>query len=193
MLDRLDDLGSERSEALYQRPWARVGGTPFKKYKLWPYAGGVRDPLIINWPKVIQDHGAIRNQFVDVIDITPTVLDILGIEVPDKIDGVKQMDMHGKSIYKTFRDPQAQTRNTQFFDLRGNRAIYHDGWRAIATHKNGTSFEDDKWELYHIANDFSESVDLSKKYPQKLEELKDLWWSQAKKYGALPLKEWSFP
>jgi arylsulfatase A-like enzyme len=193
MLGRLEDLGTERSSALYQRPWARVGGTPFKKYKLWPFAGGVRDPLIISWPAVIRDHGAIRSQFVHVIDITPPVLDILGIKAPDKIDGVEQMDMHGTSIFQTFNNPDAPNpRMTQFFCMRGNRAIYHNGWRAIAVHENGTDFEADNWELYHIEQDFSEEINVAEQYPEKLQELKDLWWSEAEKYGALPLFEWGF-
>ena len=189
MLYRLEDLGTERSSALYQRPWARVGGTPFKKYKLWPFGGGVRDPLIITWPEGISDKGGIRSQFVDVIDITPTVLDILNIEAPDEIDGIEQMEVHGASILQTFYDPDAaDPRTTQFFCMRGNRAIYHEGWKAVAIHKNGTDFEEDKWELYHSEQDFSEAIDVSEKHPEKLIELKDLWWSEAEKYGSLPLK-----
>lgn len=189
MLARLDDLGTERSSALYQRPWARVGGTPFKKYKLWPYGGGVRDPLIVSWPGVIRDSGAIRRQFVETIDITPTVLDILDVEMPGVVDGEAQMDLHGRSILPTLTDPNAPTRTTQFFVMRGNRAIYHDGWKAIAIHERGTSFDDDQWELYNVEQDFSEAIDLAAQYPDKLDELKALWWSEAEKYGALPLVE----
>jgi len=191
MLNHLDELGTEQTQSLYQRPWAMLGDTPFKRYKLWPNLGGVRDPLIISWPGKIQDHGAIRSQYVDVIDITPTALDIAGAKAPEELDGSKQMDMAGKSIRETFSDPDAPTRDVQFFDLRGNRGIRKGDWRAITTHENGTSFNEDKWKLYHLSNDFSEAVDVSDKYPEKLKELKDLWWSQAKKYGALPLKEWS--
>ena len=189
MYARLDDLGSERSSALYQRPWARAGGTPFKKYKLWPFGGGVRDPLIISWPGNIPDPGGIRTQFVDIIDITPTVLGILDIEAPASIKGVDQMDMHGASIQQTIQDPDApDPRNTQFFCMRGNRAIYHEGWKAVAIHKRGTDYALDKWELYHVAVDFSESTDLAAEYPEKTAELKALWWSEAEKYGSLPLR-----
>ncbi len=189
MLYRLEDLGTERSSALYQRPWARVGGTPFKKYKLWPFGGGVRDPLIITWPDEISDKGGIRTQFVEVMDITPTVLDILDIEAPDEISGVEQMELHGASILRTFKDPEApDPRSTQFFCMRGNRAIYHKGWKAVAIHKRGTDFESDPWELYHTEQDFSEAIEVSEKYPDKLKELKELWWSEAEKYGSLPLE-----
>ena len=150
MYDMLDKLGSEESSALYQRPWARVGGVPFKKYKLWPYGGGARDPLIISWPRGIRDSGAIRKQYVEMIDITPTVMDVLGIEMPEEVDGVKQMHVHGQSILNTFADPSAPTRTTQFYMMRGHRAIYHDGWKAIAIHERGTSFDLDQWELYHV-------------------------------------------
>lgn len=193
MHDRLEDLGTENSSALYQRPWARVGGVPFKKYKLWPHGGGVRDPLIVTWPGVIKDSGAIRTQYVETIDITPTVFDIVDIKAPKEFEGVDQLDVHGKSILPTITDSEAPTRTTQFFVLRGNRAIYHDGWKAIAIHENGTDFEDDQWELYDWENDFSEAVDLSAQYPEKLEEMKKLWWSEAEKYGALPLVEFRFP
>lgn len=192
MLGRLDDLGGPQSQALYQRPWARVGAVPFQRYKLWPFGGGARDPLIVNWPKTIKDAGAIRTQYVETIDITPTVLDILDATAPDTVDGVPQMDLHGESILPTLTNPKAPTRTTQFFVLRGNRAIYHDGWKAIAIHENGTPFESDKWELYHVEEDFSEATDLSAQYPAKLEEMKALWWSEAEKYNALPLVEFSF-
>jgi arylsulfatase A-like enzyme len=191
MLARLEDLGTERSSALYQRPWARVGGTPFQKYKLWPFGGGVRDPLIITWPERIRDNGGFRSQFVEVIDITPTVLDLLDIEAPSVIDGIEQMDMHGASILRTFNDPHAPyPRTTQFYVMRGNRAIYHEGWKAVAIHENGKDFEEDEWKLYHVTEDFSEAINVAEQYPQKLQELKDLWWSEAEKYGALPLVEW---
>lgn len=193
MLARLDDLGSERSSALYQRPWARVGATPFKKYKLWPFGGGVRDPLIISWPDYILDKGGIRTQFVEVMDITPTVLDILNIDPPEQIGGIDQMDMHGASILRTFNDPYAPAaRNTQFYCMRGNRGIYHEGWKAVAIHERGRDFEEDIWELYHVATDFSECINVADQYPDKLKEMKELWWSEAEKYGSLPLTEFSF-
>ncbi len=192
MLDHLDELGTEQTQILYQRPWAMLGDTPFKRYKLWPNLGGVRDPLIISWPDGILDHGAIRSQYVDVIDITPTAINIVGITAPKVLDGVNQMDYAGESIHKTFTDPNAPTRDVQFYDMRDNRAIREGGWRAVAIHKKGTSFNDDQWELYHLANDFSEAIDLAKQYPDKLKALKELWWSEAKKNDALPLKEIKF-
>jgi arylsulfatase len=189
MLARLDEVGSPTSEPMYQRPWAWVGATPFQKYKSTPYGGGVRDPLIVTWPAGIRDRGAVRSQFVETMDLTPTVLDILGIEAPRVFAGVPQMELQGKSIRRTFTDPRAPTRTVQFFELYGNRAIRSDGWRAIATHENGTSFDRDHWELYDLNRDFSESTDVAAEHPEKLRELQALWHSEAAKYNGLPILE----
>lgn len=172
MFTNLGLLGTEHLHPLYQRPWAWLGGTPFKKYKLFLDAGGIKDPLIVTWPKKIFDRGGIRNQYVDVTDITPTVLDILGISAPKELDGAKQIDMAGNSFQKVLEEPQAiSIHHLQFFSLRGDRAIYQDGWKAIAIHKNGTKFDDDKWELYNTNTDYSEAIDIADKFPQKLNEL----------------------
>jgi len=189
-LARLDDLGTERSEALYQRPWAMAGVTPFKKYKLSMQLGGVRDPLVISWPDGIaaSNNGAIRTQFLDVIDITPTVLEITAIGAPEVYQGVPQMPLHGESLSATFGDAAAPApRSTQVFELRGERAIYHDGWRAVTVHVRGTPYEQDTWELYDQTHDFAEAHDLAATHPQKLKEMQALWWSEARTYGVLPL------
>jgi arylsulfatase A-like enzyme len=185
----LDELGSEKTQPLYARPWAMASVAPFKFYKLWPYAGGVQTPFVVSWPAGIRNNG-IRRQFVDVIDIAPTVLDITGIAAPASFRGVCQMPMHGKSIRQTFNNPQsASPRDTQYFELWGSRGIWHDGWKAVGIHTPGTDFDKDRWELYQTDSDFSESVDLAAKHPDKLEAMKKLWWSEAEKNGALPLLE----
>ena len=189
MYERLDDLGSRASQPQYQRGWAMASCAPFKYYKLWPFNGGVRTPMIVSWPEGIQSPG-LREQFVDVIDITPTVLDILGIDVPEYFDGVAQMPLQGASLRNVFESSTAPApRDTQFFELWGSRSIYHQGWKAVAFHKDGTDFEDDHWELYYQPEDFTETVDLAAKRPGKLKELQELWWSEAAKNGALPLLE----
>ena len=132
----------------------------------------------------------MREQFVDVIDITPTVLDYLGIEAPEAFDGACQMPMHGASMRAAFEDPAAPApRDTQFFELWGSRGIYHRGWKAVAIHTPGADFESDHWELYNVETDFTESTDLATQYPKKLKELQDLWWIEAEKNGALPQLE----
>lgn len=189
MYKRLDELGTEKTQPLYPRPWAMVSNTPFKFYKLWPYGGGVQTPFLVSWPAGIRKPG-LRKQFVDVIDITPTVLDIVGVKAPEVFEGVCQIPLQGKNILATFNDPESPSpRDTQYFELWGSRGIWHKGWTAIGIHTPGTSFDEDRWELYHAENDFAESVNLASQYPDKLEEMKKLWWEEAAKNGALPLLE----
>jgi arylsulfatase len=189
MAEHLDDLGGEKSEPLYQRPWAMTSDTPFKYYKLWPYRGGVQTPFIVSWPAGIRGRG-LRKQFVDIIDITPTMLEIAGVQAPSIFDGVCQIPMQGTSIRATFDNPDSPSPHTvQYFELWGSRGIYQNGWEAIGIHKPGTDYDTDKWELYHTDEDFSQSTNLASQNPAKLEELKKLWWSEAAKNGALPLQE----
>ena len=189
MYERLDELGAPGTQPLYQRPWAMASSAPFKYYKLWPFNGGVRTPMIVSWPKRIRKTG-LREQFVDVIDVTPTVLDVLGIEAPEVFDGVCQMPIQGESLQAVFNDPSAPApRDTQFFELWGSRGIYHKGWKAVAFHTPGTDFDTDRWELYNLTTDFTETADLATQHPEKLKQLQELWWEEAAKNGALPLLE----
>ncbi|MBM0104905.1 arylsulfatase [Steroidobacter sp. S1-65] len=190
MLARLDELGTVKTQSEYQRPWAMAGVTPFRRYKLWPHLGGVRTPLIVSWPKVIRDGGAIRNQYVDVVDIAPTLAEAADTSFPTSLDGRAEIPVAGKSIQASFTSANAPSaRTVQYFELRGNRAITSGHWRALAVHKQLTDFATDKWELYNTETDFSESTDLAARYPEKLEELKQLWWSEARKYSTPPLAE----
>ena len=189
MRQRLEELGTDKTQPLYQRPWAMASDTPFRFYKLWPYRGGVQTPFIVSWPAEIRVHG-LRRQFVDMIDITPTVLDIADVEAPPVFEGVCQIPLQGKSIRATFNNPESPNpRNTQYFELWGSRGIWHDGWEAVGIHRPGTSFDHDRWELYNVEKDFSQSVNLASQYPEKLDEMKKLWWSEAAANGALPLLE----
>jgi arylsulfatase len=189
MLARIDDIGGPASSPTYPAGWATASATPFMKWKSTPYGGGVRAPLIVTWPGVVRDTKTVRTQFVEMEDITPTALDIAGVTPPATIDGVPQMAMAGRSIRATFTDPHAKTRDTQIFMLGTSRALRHDGWKAVATHTPKTSFDDDVWQLYHSAVDYSEAKDVAAEFPGKLKELKALWQSQAEQYGALPLLE----
>ena len=189
MAAHLDELGGPTTLPLYQRPWAGVSSTPFHRYKLWPFAGGTRTPLIVSWAAGIKAHGAIRHQYVDAIDIGPTLLDVAGTRFHATVDGVKQIPVAGRSIKATFASPTAPTRSVQFFELRGNRAITAGQWKAVAVHRYGTDFSKDKWSLFDTATDFSEAHDLSKRNPAKLRELQALWWREARKYSAPPLAE----
>ncbi len=191
--EHLEQLGSEDANSNYPPGWAWAGNTPLKWYKSWVHAGGIKVPCIISYPKMIKGRGAIRNQFHQVVDINSTVLDVCGIEQPERIKGVKQDPKHGISMRYTFDDADApRQRKVQYFEMFGNRGIWHDGWKAVANHVDSPSFEEDIWELYNTDKDFSESNDLAAQFPDKVEELKDLWWHEAGTYGVLPMFESHF-
>ncbi|WP_309644536.1 arylsulfatase [Phenylobacterium sp.] len=187
---RLDDIGGPDSHCNIPWGWAQAGNTPLKWYKQNTHGGGVRDPLIIHWPASVTAGGETRDQFCHAIDIAPTILSALGIETPSVVAGVPQMPVHGISLTPTFADPGAKLdRGPQYFEMLGHRGIWKDGWKAVTHHDQGKPFEDDRWELYHLAEDFSEHEDLAAAHPDKLKELVDLWWSEADLHGVLPLDD----
>ncbi|MEH6939377.1 arylsulfatase [Bacillus sp. JJ664] len=188
ILNRIDEIGGPNSQPNYPRGWAQASNTPFKYYKQTTFDGGIHVPLIYHFPNRIKDIGTVRDQFHHVIDITPTVLELTGIRSPEEIKGVKQIPLHGKSMQYTFDDPTVHTRReTQYFLMAGQRAIWHDGWKAISFHTKGTPFEEDQWSLFNINKDFSQSNDLATIYPEKLKELQDIWLDEAKEFNALPM------
>ncbi|MEJ5976402.1 arylsulfatase [Novosphingobium sp. PS1R-30] len=189
MARELDKLGGPETQALYQRPWAAASSAPFHRYKLWPFAGGSRTPLIVSWPDRIKAQGELRGQMVDVIDVGPTLLDAAGTAFRDQVDGVRQIPVAGRSISASFTSKTAGARKVQFFELRGNRAITSGRWKAVAIHRFDTDFAQDKWFLFDTATDFAEAHDVAARYPKKLRELQNLWWSEARKYSDPPLAE----
>ena len=187
---RLDDIGGPDSHCNIPWGWAQAGNTPLKWYKQNTHGGGVRDPLIISWPAGLTTPGATRHQFCHAIDIAPTILEALGLETPAVVAGVPQMPVHGVSLVPTFADPAAALdRGPQYFEMLGHRGVWKDGWKAVTHHTPGKAFDDDRWELYHLAQDFSEYHDLAAQRPDKLKELVDLWWAEADKHGVLPLDD----
>lgn len=190
MLDRIDEIGSARTQAEYPRPWAMASVTPFRRYKVWPYLGGVRTPLVISWPRAIRHGGAIRRQYVDTVDIAPTLAAAAGTRFPRMLDGVAEIPIAGKSILPTIRSASAlSARTVQYFELRGNRAITQGKWRAVAIHQPGSDFAKDRWQLFDTEADFAEANDVAARYPAKLEELKRLWWREARRYSSPALAE----
>ncbi|WP_430443684.1 arylsulfatase [Sphingorhabdus contaminans] len=189
-LRRIDELGTGKTQAEKPRPWAMVGNTPLRRYKLWPYSGGTRTPMVVRWPEGTGQAGAIRRQFVDVVDIGPTLLAAAGTSFPVTVNGVAQVPVAGRSFLPTFRSANAPGRQVQFFELRGNRAITSGKWRAVAMHDCGTPFEADKWSLFDLSRDFSEAVDVADTFPHVVEQMKALWQSEWAKYGGGgPLRE----
>lgn len=192
-LAAMDRLGDPTTFSIYAAGWAQAGNTPLKWYKKDTHGGGVRDPLIICWPGRTNDAGGVRSQYHHVIDIVPTVLELLGIEAPETHQGVEQLPIHGVSMAYTFDRPEAPTaRHTQAFELLGDRAIWHNGWKAVAKHVQGEEFDDDRWELYHLERDFSECHDLADANPTKLREMIERWWAEAARFDMLPLDDREF-
>ena len=188
--ERLADMGGPLTYNHYPFGWAMAGNTPFKRYKSNTYAGGVRAPLLISWPNGIAARGETRRQFYHVVDLMPTVLDVLGVALPNQVNGIEQIPLHGVSMKHTFIDDDAATqKETQYFETIGQRALWHNGWKAVTFHRRGSDFDQDAWELYHLDEDIAELHDLAMEQPQKLTELIDLWWREAERYGVLPLDD----
>jgi arylsulfatase len=170
-----------------------VSNTPLKWYKKETHGGGIRAPLIVRWPQGFSAKGEIRAQFHHVIDLAPTLFDFLKISVPDTIAGISQQPLHGVSMVYSIDDAVARTRReTQYFEILGNRALWHEGWKAVTRHKKGAPMDKDVWELYHLDEDFSEVRNLADKEPDRLKRLTDKWFDEAQKYSVLPLddREW---
>jgi arylsulfatase len=194
-LKYLDRLGGPQTYNHYPIGWAMAFNTPYKLFKRYAsHEGGIADAAIISWPAGIAAHGQVRDTYVNVCDITPTVYDLLGISAPETVKGITQWPLDGVSFAAALDDPSAQTgKNTQFYTMLGTRGIWHEGWFAntvhAATPAGWSHFDSDRWELYHLAADRSQCRDLASEHPDKLEELKALWFSEAEKYNGLPLAD----
>jgi arylsulfatase len=190
-LARIDDIGTRRARNNYPLGWAQAGNTPLKRYKQNTHAGGILDPLIIAWPAGIREPG-LRHQFHHAMDIVPTILEAAGIDAPATLRGVPQMPIHGTSMAYTFSADPPTRKHVQIFEMFGHRAIWHDGWKAVAWHRRYSSYDEDVWELYHVAEDVAENHDLAKQHPERLAKLIELWWSEAGRYDVLPLDDRGF-
>ena len=212
----LGKWGGPDMDPHYAAAWAWAGNTPFKWGKqVASHLGGIRNPMVISWPKRIKDKGGLRSQFTHCTDIAPTILEAAGLPAPKEVNGVAQMPMHGVSFLSTFDNANAPSRHTQqYFEILGNRAMYKDGWIACwrpdrvpwkLDPPTLARFAPDKWnpdddkcELYNLDEDFSQDNDLSAKYPDKVRELTALFWAEAEKYQVTPLFGeiaflWGFP
>jgi arylsulfatase len=193
-LAKIDQLGSPDTYNHYPTGWAWAFNTPYKMFKRFSLEGGIADPCIIAWPRRTQDlGGAIRDQYHHAIDIVPTILDLVGVEAPEYIKGHPQSEIQGVSMAYTFDQAEAESRReTQYYAMLGTRAIYHKGWKAVARHgaiSGKGNFNADPWELYHVAEDRSETHDLAEQHPEKVQELVNLWFSEAGKNNVFPLDD----
>jgi len=190
------DWGRENTYPHYHAGWAMAGNTPFRYFKQSEHRGGQTDALVVHWPNGIKAKGEIRSQFHHIADIAPTIMQAAKVDFPESYHGIKQQPFDGKSMLYSFDKPEAPTvKDRQYFEMFGNRAIWADGWKAVSLHggrmpwviSSVSPFEDDVWELYNVDEDFSESTDLAKKYPEKLEELKKMFEEEAWKYNVYPM------
>ena len=197
VLRRMDELGGPNTFNHYPVGWAHAMDTPFQWTKqIASHFGGTRNGLVISWPARIKDKGGIRTQFHHVIDIMPTILEAAGLPAPTSINGVEQKPIEGVSMAYTFDNASAPSkRQTQYFEMIGNRAIYHDGWVAATTPPTSpwsssggnVAVLDYEWELYNVKDDFTEARNVAASEPAKLKELQDLFWAEAEKYHVLPI------
>ena len=200
LLDHIDDFGTARCENHFNVGWAWALDSPFQWMKqVASHFGGTRNAIAISWPKKIKAAGELRTQFHHVIDIAPTIYEAAGIQAPEFVNGIKQMPIHGTSMTYSFASASSpSTHKTQYFEILGNRAMYHEGWIASCFHGRlpwirlqGFEFDgpQEVWELYNVAEDFSQAVDLAKSEPKKLKELQELFERHAKEFGIYPLRD----
>ena len=199
LMERIDKLGGPESYNHYAVGWAHAMNTPYQWTKqVASHWGGTRNGTIVHWPTGIEGKGELRSQFHHVIDVAPTLLEAAGLPEPQFVNGVQQRPIEGVSMLYSFNDAKApERRETQYFEMFGNRGIYHDGWTAVTRHKTPwllvgekvPPFDDDVWELYDTSKDWSQAHDLSKQMSDKLHELQRLWLIEATRYNVLPLDD----
>ncbi|MFG0723380.1 arylsulfatase [Pseudomonas sp. GLN_6] len=196
-LAKFDEIGGPLHENHYPVGWAWAGSAPFQWMKRVPsHFGGTRNGVIVSWPQRISSHGELREQFQHVVDIAPTILAAAGLPAPKTVDGFAQVPMAGRDFSATFASAKApETRTIQYFESGGHRAIYHDGWIAAAMQSvpwklvGSQGFDNSRWELYHIDQDFSQAHDLATQQPEKLKELQALFDQEARSNQVYPLDD----
>jgi arylsulfatase len=204
LLEHIDDFGTAKCENHFNVGWAWALDSPFQWMKqVASHFGGTRNAMALSWPKKIRDAGGLREQFHHVIDLVPTIYELVGIEAPTHVNGIEQMPIHGTSMAYSFDNASApSTHTTQYFEILGNRAIYHEGWMASCFHGRlpwirlqGLDFDgpQEVWELYNIREDFSQAVNLADQFPEKLAELQELFHQNAIQYDIYPLRDAGSP
>lgn len=199
LLAGIDRVGGPDANSHVNSAWAWAMDTPFQWTKtIASHLGATRNPMVITWPRRIAQGGGVRSQFGHVNDIVPTILEAAGIDAPAVVNGIAQKPINGVSLVYTFDDPHAPERHvTQYFEVFGHRSIYHEGWMASAFHTrlpwvafddSKVPFEQDRWELYDLVHDFSQSRDLAARHPERLDAMKRLFLQEAEANNALPLR-----
>ena len=190
-VERIDEIGGPTIHNNYPWGWTVAGNTPFKRWKRETHEGGVCDPLIVHWPAGMAARGERRRQYSHAVDLLPTILEAIGVEMPAVVDGVEQQALAGTSLAYSFDDADAADRHTvQYFEMLGSRALYQDGWKAVTYHPiadTSIHIDDDPWELYHVAVDPSECHDLAAEEPERLRAMIERWWVEAEANQVLPV------
>ena len=198
-LEHIDEIGGPLHTNHYPFGWAWSGNSPFQLWKRYSWLGGVRAPLIVRWPQRIADAGAIRSQFVHAVDIAPTLLAAIGLQMPDEVDGVTQQHVDGVDAGATFVEAQSpEHRTLQYFEMHGSRSVYKDGFKATTNFVSplfnerafitgSQSHDTDTWQLFNLAEDFSESTDIASQNPQLVQDLEDAWITEAQRNHVFPL------
>jgi arylsulfatase len=199
MAERLSSFGDPSTYGLYPVGWALAMNTPYQWTKqVASHYGGTRDGLIVRWGSRVADPGSVRHQWHHVIDVLPTILEAAGLPHPSRVDGVDQMPIEGVSMLGSIDDGAAEERHTtQYFEMCGNRGIYHEGWTAVTQHgvpwqmvpDELPSFDDDIWELYDTRTDWTQADDVAAEHPEKLAELQELFRAEAEKHQVFPLDD----
>ncbi|MGB5408048.1 MAG: arylsulfatase [Thiogranum sp.] len=189
-LEDYDKVGGPDTHPNYPIGWMQASNTPFNYAKGTTHGGGVRDPLIIHWPVGLADTGQVRSQFHHINDLMPSILDAAGIEAPESYRGLPVKPMEGVSMAYTFQSGAAVGRKKeQYYELAANRAYVAGDWKIVTYVKPGQRYDAVAWELYNLAEDFSESRNLAGEYPEKVAELDALWWQAARRYDVLPIHD----
>ena len=198
LLSKVDDFGTPRAYNHYAVGWAHALCTPYQWTKqIASHWGGTRNGTIVHWPNGFTDKGTMRNQFHHVIDVAPTILEAAGLPAPLSVNGIQQAPLEGVSMLPTLRDGAVpETHDVQYFEIMGNRGIYHQGWTAVTKHRtpwlvDAPPFDQDIWELYG-PDDWTQAHNLAQQNPEKLAELQRLWLIEAVKYDVVPLDDRSF-
>ncbi len=190
LLKYIDDMGTEDSQCMYGPGWAQVSNTPLKWYKGDTYGGGTRSPLVFRWPNGQIPQDRINTQYHHVIDIVPTLMQMVDAPVLARVNEKPTLPLQGKSLAYSFDHGDAITnKKIQYFETSGDRAIWVDGWKAVVRHTAGTSFNDDIWELYHVNEDFCELNNLAEQEPGRLKAMIALWFEEAQRYDVLPMSD----
>ncbi|MGW5072167.1 arylsulfatase [Rhodococcus sp. NPDC004095] len=192
-LPHIDELGGPVSYNHYNTGWAWAFDTPFPYWKRWAgYEGGVADMCLVSWPAKIPAQEQPRQQYVHAVDVVPTLYELLDIDPPETLKGHTQIPIEGESFAASLTDPEVPGKRTQFYTMLGQRSIYHDGWLACSQHpplSGWGHFDHDRWELYRLDLDRSQSTDLAADEPDRLEALKGMWFYYAGRYNGLPLDD----